>query len=131
MKTIFVMCLLIAVTTLTTVQASARMDCMATVLDHAIKDYQQKLATTGIVATRKDSSTGYEDQIVNLGKELREESVIVQDNLKNSYRIKIPLQYVSHMSSRLVLVTSVSIENYTSCVPTSDELTYRVYKEVD
>jgi len=105
--------------------------CMPTIINHVLRDFEQKRQTTGLVVTVRNQNTGHRDQQINLGRNLEEESVVISDVHKNSFRVDIPLRYINHKTSNLIVLTYVMIENYNSCKPALQGLVYKVYEKSD
>ncbi|MES2801389.1 MAG: hypothetical protein V4654_02760 [Bdellovibrionota bacterium] len=98
--------------------------CMPAALDFVMQDFDQSLQTTGLIVQDRDNGS-----IKNLGKNISQESVTIADIHKNSYQIDIPLSFINHYSTNLVIRTYVMIESYSNCRITTEKPVYDSYEQ--
>ena len=99
--------------------------CMPAVLDFVMQDFDNGLQTTGLIVEDRNGLT------VNLGKNLSQNSVKISDVHKNSYRLDIPLEFIDHHSTNVVVRTYVMIEDYINCRITTKKITYDFYETLN
>lgn len=100
--------------------------CMPNVLSFVIQDFDHSLQTTGIIVRDQGGS-----QPINLGKNISQISVKISDIHKNSYRIDIPLTFIDFKSTKIVVRTTVMIEDYESCKMTTEKPVYDFYNRLN
>jgi hypothetical protein len=97
--------------------------CMPDVLEFVMKDFDYSIQTTGLIVKDRQGV------VLNLGKNIGQSSVVISDIHKNSYLINIPLNFIDHRVTNLVVRTTVMIENYTNCRITTTKPVYAVYED--
>jgi hypothetical protein len=122
--------LVVAVMSLTAeVSLAKHIECMPKVMSYVLEDFYKKRETTGLEIVLQNRYTGYKDTVVNLGKDVSEESVKIADIGKQMYRLDIRIQYIGLQAPTggLTITFYVEMRDYATCTLESDQklLVYR------